>query len=185
MSNPPGNGIGHGERDGDGWLPDPPNVTLVDVLMRIEANRQDQNRLLQTLIENLGQRGGDGGNQCQGYDAFSRHDPPIFKVTKDPLDADHWIPHQLLDAAGAWWQGYLTQQERDHRVDWAEFKAAFRTHHIPTGLMELKADEFYNLKQGNKSVMEYTNAFNYLSQYAHDEVCSDPKKQNHYLRGYL
>ncbi|WVZ96997.1 hypothetical protein U9M48_042568 [Paspalum notatum var. saurae] len=49
--------------------------------------------------------------------------------------------------------------------------------------MDLKADEFRNLKQGNKSVMEYTHAFNYLSQYALDEVSSDPKKQNHYLRG--
>ncbi|WVZ64248.1 hypothetical protein U9M48_013800 [Paspalum notatum var. saurae] len=187
MSNPPGNGSGHGERDGDGRLPGPPNVTLVDV-----------------LIENLGQRGGDGGNQRRGYDAFHRLDPPIFKVTKDPLDVDHWIriieqkfglmecddyekvtlaAHQLDDAAGAWWQGYLTQQERDHRVDWAEFKAAFRAHHFPAGLMELKADEFRNLKQGNKSIIEYTSAFNYLSQYALYEVSSDPKKQNCYLRG--
>ncbi|WVZ63179.1 hypothetical protein U9M48_012833 [Paspalum notatum var. saurae] len=167
-------------------------------------NRQDQNRLLQTLIENLGQRGGDGGHQRRGYDAFSRLDPPIFKVTKDPLDVDHWIriieqkfgliecddydkvtfaAHQLHDAAGAWWQGYLTQQERSHRVNWAEFKAAFRAHHIPASLMELKANEFHNLKQGNKSVMEYTNAFNYLSQYALDEVSSDPKKRDRYFRG--
>ncbi|WVZ90355.1 LOW QUALITY PROTEIN: hypothetical protein U9M48_036664, partial [Paspalum notatum var. saurae] len=201
MSNPPGNGSGHGEHDGDERLPDPPNVTLVDVLMRAETNRQDQNRLLQTLIENLGHRGGDGGHQRRGYDSFSRLDPPIFKVTKDPLDADHWIriieqkfglmecddyekvtlaAHQLYDAAGAWWQGYLTQQEQGHRVNWAEFKAAFQAHHIPAGLMELKADEFRNL---NKSVIEYTNAFNYLSQYALDEVSSDPKKKNRYLRG--
>ncbi|WVZ96996.1 hypothetical protein U9M48_042567 [Paspalum notatum var. saurae] len=146
MSNPPGNGSGHGEHDGDGRLPDPTNVTLVDVLMRAETNRQDQKRLLQTLIDNLGKRGGDGGHQRHGYDAFSRLDPPIFKVTKDPLDVDHWIriieqkfglmeyddyekvtlvAHQLHDVAGAWWQGYLTQQELGHRVDWAEFKAAF------------------------------------------------------------
>ena len=141
-------------------------------------------------------------NQRPGYDAFSHHDPPIFKVTKDPLDVDHWIyiieqkfgliecddydkvnfaAHQLHDAAGAWWQGYLTQQEHGHRVDWAEFKAAFRAHHILAGLMELKANEFRNLKQGNKSVMEYTNAFNYLSQYALDEVSSDPKKRDRYF----
>ncbi|WVZ52307.1 LOW QUALITY PROTEIN: hypothetical protein U9M48_003380 [Paspalum notatum var. saurae] len=44
--------------------------------------------------------------------------------------------------------------------------------------MELKADEFRNLK----TILEYTNAFNYLSQYALDEVSFDPKKQNHYFR---
>ena len=57
-------------------------------------------------------------------------DPPIFRGSKEPLDADFWLhtieekfsliqcndqekinyaAHQLRDAAGTWWHGYKAQ----------------------------------------------------------------------------
>ena len=117
--------------------------------------------------------------------------PPVFKRAEDPLDADHWLrtieqklallrcedhekalfaAHQLQGPAGAWWSGFLAMHPADHRMSWAEFREAFRSFHIPSGLMEAKRREFEDLKQGGRAVMEYVQVFNHLAQYATEEV---------------
>ena len=47
----------------------------------------------------------------------------------------------------------------------------------------MKVEEFLNLKQENKSVMEYANIFNHLAQYAAHHVDTDEKKQDCFKRG--
>jgi hypothetical protein len=130
--------------------------------------------------------------------------PPIFRGSDEPLDADYWIStiedklglfentddekvtfvaHQLQDAARVWWRGYKAQVAAGHRISWDEFHKAFRDHHIPKSVLKLKRDEFHKLKQGNKSVQEYTITFNSLSQYAPNDVDEDEKKQDCYMEG--
>jgi hypothetical protein len=70
-----------------------------------------------------------------------------------------------------------------HHITWDEFHKAFCDHHIPKSVLKLKRDEFRKLKQGNKSVQEYTNAFNYLSQYDPHDVDDDENKQDCYMEG--
>jgi hypothetical protein len=53
-------------------------------------------------------------------------------------------------------------QPVDHVVTWDEFKAAFRRHHIPTGIMDSKLNEFLALTQGTRTVLQYAQAFNDL-----------------------
>ena len=93
------------------------------------------------------------------------------------------MAHQLRDAAGAWWHGYKAQVGEGHQVTWAEFREAFRAYHIPKSVLNIKRDEFRKSRQGNKSVMEYVNAFNYLAQYALEDVNTDEKKQDHFMNG--
>jgi len=102
--------------------------------------------------------------------------PPIFHGSKEPLDADFWlraieqkfgliqcndqekvtyVAHQLCDAAGAWWHGYMAQIGEGRQESWAEFREAFRAYHILKSIINIKRDEFRRLCQGNKSVMEY------------------------------
>ena len=69
------------------------------------------------------------------------------------------------------------------RFTWAEFKNAFRAHHIPAGVIRRKLTEFLALKQGNNSVMQYAQAFNTLSQYAGYHVDTDEKKQACFRQG--
>jgi hypothetical protein len=130
--------------------------------------------------------------------------PPIFRGSDEPLDADYWIStiedklglfentdeekvtftaHQLQDAAGVWWRGYKAQVAVEHRITWDEFRKAFRDHHIPKSVLKLKRDEFRKLKQGNKLVQEYNNSFNYLTQYPPHDVDDDEKKQDCYMEG--
>jgi hypothetical protein len=47
----------------------------------------------------------------------------------------------------------------------------------------MKQEEFMKLKQGGDTVMQYLNKFNHLSQYAIDQVNTDLKKRNCFMRG--
>jgi hypothetical protein len=61
-------------------------------------------------------------------------------------------------------------------VPWAEFHDAFRAHYIPASVMRKKHQEFMDLKQGGRSVHDYSKQFNHLAQYASDQVDTDEKK---------
>jgi hypothetical protein len=52
------------------------------------------------------------------------------------------------------------------------FRAAFRAHHVPQGVIKLKK-EFQDLKQGSMSVNEYVTKFTQLSRYAPHKVDTD------------
>jgi hypothetical protein len=68
-------------------------------------------------------------------------------------------------------------------VTWREFRENFRAYHIPEGIIELKAEEFWNLTQGSLSVAEYRDRFAQLSRYAPHEVANDNDKQCRFLKG--
>ena len=69
----------------------------------------------------------------------------------------------LQGPAGAWYATFLAMQPIEHQVTWTELRQAFRAHYIPASLMKLKLREFLALKQSDKSVMEYMQAFNHLA----------------------
>jgi hypothetical protein len=68
-------------------------------------------------------------------------------------------------------------------INWPEFRAAFRTHHVPQGVIKVKKKELQDLKQGSMSVNEYVTKFTQLSYYAPHEVNTDEKKQECFLNG--
>jgi hypothetical protein len=74
-------------------------------------------------------------------------------------------------------------QPVDHMVEWGEFKATFRGHHIPTGIMDRKLIEFLALTQGSCTMLQYAQALNDLCQYAGYHADTDEKKRNRFRRG--
>jgi hypothetical protein len=74
-------------------------------------------------------------------------------------------------------------QPDGHVVEWREFKAAFRGHHIPAGIMDRKLNEFLALTQGNRTVLQYAQAFNDLCQYVEYHADTDEKKRDRFRRG--
>jgi hypothetical protein len=62
---------------------------------------------------------------------------------------------QLRGPARTCWDHFLAMQPADHVVTWDEFKAAFRGHHIPVGIMDRKFNEFLALTQGTRMVLQY------------------------------
>ena len=77
---------------GDNNLPPPPppvHPALLEILRRSEESRQAQNHIMQALVQNMGGQG--HGGQRQGYSAFMATGPPIFRGSKEPLDANFWL----------------------------------------------------------------------------------------------
>jgi hypothetical protein len=91
--------------------------------------------------------------------------------------------HQLSGPAANWWDAYVEAHEESESINWPEFRAAFRAHHVPQGVIKLKKMEFQDLKQGSMSVNEYVNKFTQLSHYALHEVDTDENKQDCFLNG--
>jgi hypothetical protein len=89
----------------------------------------------------------------------------------------------LRGPASTWWGNFVAVQPAGHQITWDEFKLAFREHYVPEGVLHLKQEEFMKLKQGGDTVNQYLNKFNHLSQYAIDQVNTDLKKKNCFMRG--
>ena len=77
-----------------------------------------------------------------------------------------YASHQLQGPTSIWWTHYFSALPARTNVTWEQFKTTFRGHHIPPGLMRMKAAEFMKLTQGIKTLIEYMHAFNNLSRYA-------------------
>jgi len=130
--------------------------------------------------------------------------PPTFDNSEDPLEVDDWLreinkkldiihargrdrvllaAHQLIGTAGDSWDNYSNASENPENITWEEFQEAFREYHIPEGIMEMKAEEFRNLKQGAMTVVQYIWKFMKLSRYAMDDIDTDKKKQDRFRKG--
>jgi hypothetical protein len=80
-----------------------------------------------------------------------------------------------------WLANYTATRPTDYHVAWAEFRDAFRAHYIPAGVMMKKRQEFMDLKQGGRSVNDYSKQFNHLAQYVLDQVDTDDKKKDRFM----
>jgi hypothetical protein len=155
-------------------------------------------------MQQQGERVYPQGPRETSYMDFSETRPPSFVKEEDPLEADEWIhvveqkfgllrctetqkplfaAQQLRGPASTWWGNYVAVQPTGHRITWDEFKLAFREHYIPEGVLHMKQEEFMKLKQGGDTFAQYLNKFNHLSQYAIDQVNTDLKKRNCFMRG--
>jgi hypothetical protein len=167
---------------------------LLNLLVQAQQNQQHQ------------QSRGHDEPQVATYQDFLSTQPPLFSKAEEPLDADAWLriieskftlltipcadsnkahfaAQQLHGAARIWWDSYCAMQTDGHVISWEEFRKAFRAHHIPEGLMERKLNEFLALTQGNRTVLQYAQAFNHLCQYAGYHADNDAKKQDRFRRG--
>jgi hypothetical protein len=155
-------------------------------------------------MQQQGERAYPQGPRETSYLDFSETRPPLFVKAEDPLEAYEWIrvieqkfgllrcmetqkplfvAQQLHGPASTLWGNYVAVQPAGHQITWDEFKLAFREHYIPEGVLHMKQEEFMKLKQGGDTVTQYLNKFNHLSQYAIDQVNTDPKKRNCFMRG--
>jgi hypothetical protein len=91
--------------------------------------------------------------------------------------------HQLIGPATNWWDPYMEDHEEPNNINWNEFKAVFRSHHVPQGIMKPKKKEFQDLKHGSMTVSEYVTCFTQLSHYAPNDVDTEEKKQDCFLNG--
>jgi hypothetical protein len=71
---------------------------------------------------------------------------------------------QLQGTSQTWWESYqVARPNNAPPVTWNEFVRDFRARHIPEGVIELKQEEFRNLRMGQMSVSEYHDKFTQLA----------------------
>jgi hypothetical protein len=191
---------------GNGNPPPPP--CLAQAITSILESHDEQTKLLRQLVANSN-RGGNGARNAlapapTNYSDFVTTHPPLFSEAGEPLEADHWLrvmeskfgllrctevqktlfaAQQLRGDARAWWANYTATRPADYQVLWAEFRNAFRAYYIPAGVMRKKRQEFMDLKQGGRSVHDYSKQFNHLAQYAPDQVDTNEKKKDRFMIG--
>jgi hypothetical protein len=131
--------------------------------------------------------------------------PLTFSKAEDPLEAEAWIKAieakfsafvmpcfeenkanftalQLRGEALMWWDHFRTIPQ-GRVVTWTDFKKAFKSHHIPKGLMDKKMRELLALRQGSDTVYRYAQKFNSLCQYGGHHVDTDAKKMERFCDG--
>jgi hypothetical protein len=137
----------------------PPPPPLPPTLQELMAQ---QNEILRQLAQRQPppQHYGGGDHQrhpaAATYQEFLSTQPPLFTRAEDPLDADVWL--RVVESKFPLLHGVCSEvtkvrfatQPDDREVEWREFKAAFRGHHIPVGIMDRKLNEFLALTQGNR-----------------------------------
>ncbi|GAU10189.1 hypothetical protein TSUD_420170, partial [Trifolium subterraneum] len=121
---------------------------------------------------------------------FCRMNPPEFVGEYVPSVAREWIQRMsgILDSMGCtelekvtfatrflrgaacnWWEGvraYMTASQME--MTWVNFRRLFVDHYIPESYRMSMERELIELKQGSKSVAEYTAKFNELVRYVAD-----------------
>jgi hypothetical protein len=128
---------------------------------------------------------------------------PTFSHVVEPMDVDDWLKsiekklqvvqynnceraplasHQLFGPTADWWDAYVEAHEEPESINWMKFRAPFRAHHVPQGVIKLKK-EFQDLKQGSMSMNKFVTKFTQLSLYAQNDVGTDEKKQDYFLNG--
>jgi hypothetical protein len=89
--------------------------------------------------------------------------PPTFSHAVELMDADDWLKsivkklqvvrcnnrervllasYQLFGPVANWWDAYVEAHEELESIKWMKFRAGFRAHHVPQGVIKLKKTKF-------------------------------------------
>jgi hypothetical protein len=169
-----------------------------------QANLATLHHLTQ-IATTTNNNGGSGDEEPRTkFRDFQNSNPPTFTKSTEPLDADDWLStieskleyagvgenekvlyatHFLAGAAGAWWENVHAMQPEGQVMTWEAFKSKFRKAHIPSGLIKIMRNKFFNLKQGGMSVTEYLKKFTTWGRYAPNDIDTDEKKRERFLNG--
>ena len=134
-------------------------------------------------IAQAGVSGSQGGPS--NLQRFRAHHPPTFTGGGDPMVADHWFmlienvlevmeitsdmtrirlaAFQLEGEAQVWWRWARTSIDLED-MTWAEFQELFMGKYFPETARHAKAQEFLELKEGVRTVMDYVARFTELAR---------------------
>ena len=131
-------GANHGVASSSGNIDDedpPPPSSTAEIMLEAERNRRDQTRLLERIEQNTS-RQQDSGVTIQDFILLN---PPVFRCSSEPLDADDWLrslkrklqtahvapgdhvlfaAYFLEGAALQWWENFVAMQPVGHVVTW-------------------------------------------------------------------
>ncbi|KAL4329894.1 hypothetical protein AHAS_Ahas13G0345700 [Arachis hypogaea] len=119
---------------------------------------------------------------------FLKINPPTFRGTTNPTEADNWsqameqalqpqqVPeeqcveftsYQLMGEAQFWWQEIRRLLQQDNAaIPWDAFQSEFYKKYFPNSVRMAKELELLQLKQGPMSIVKYTSKFKELCRFS-------------------
>ncbi|XP_073018003.1 uncharacterized protein [Primulina eburnea] len=92
--------------------------------------------------------------------------------------------YQLKDRAQLWWEATEeAMKDSGESITWDAFRAHFTQEYAPPSYYAAKEEEFNQLVQGNKSVVEYASQFSALLPYVPHVARNDQAKLSRFLHG--
>ncbi|XP_075494111.1 uncharacterized protein LOC142531744 [Primulina tabacum] len=93
--------------------------------------------------------------------------------------------YQLKDRAQLWWEATEeAMKDSSEIITWDAFRAHFTQEYAPLSYYAAKEEEFNQLVQGNKSVVEYVSQFSALLPYVPHVARNDQAKLPRFLHGF-
>src|SRR6187399_2245748 len=193
--------------------PPPPPEAWRAIMQTTAQNTQLMMQMMQQMQAMQANQANQGipmnqGNFFQQHHAtlnqFLANNPKAFSYCVDPLDSEDWLTDikkhfecsnvkeddyvkfaafQLKDQAADWWQQYKDSRP-GQVISWENFCKDFRSHHIPTSVIEGMCEQFRNLKQGSMTVYQYNVKFQNLAHYAKQDI-PNAKSKIYQFRGGL
>src|SRR6187399_568576 len=191
--------------------PPPPSEAWRATMQTTAQNTQMLMQMMQQMQANQANQGvpGNQGNffnqqHHATLNQFLANNPKAFSYYVDPVDVEDWLTDikkhfecsnvkeddyvkfaafQLKDQAADWWQQYKDSRP-GQVISWENFCKDFRSHHIPTSVIEGMREQFRNLKQGSMTVYQYNVKFQNLARYAKQDI-PDTKSKIYQFRGGL
>jgi hypothetical protein len=145
-----------GETNNQDANPPPPHPPTLDQVLAMQA------QILQTMQQTMVNLQAPPSQRDRLGD-FKRTKPPTFSHVVEPMDSYDWLmsvekklqvvqcnnhenvmlaSHQLSGPTTNWWDAYMEAHKEPESINWREFRAAFRVHHVPQGVIKLKKKEF-------------------------------------------
>ena len=81
----------------------------------------------------------------------------------------------LEDESQIWWDWVKVSRDSE-TVTWEEFREIFMDKFFPASARHAKVREFFELKQGSMTVLEYVAKFTELARFGDDYVATDMAK---------
>jgi hypothetical protein len=137
-----------------------------------------------------------------------RFTPPIFSDSMDPIEAENWVKemerifklirtsiteedkvslatYMLKGESVHWWTTVLDRYDGNKVIEWTEFRELFLAKYFPNHVRYQLERDFLNLKQDDKSVLQYEQEFNRLSRYASALVRDESAKTRRFIEGLM
>ncbi|PKA59369.1 hypothetical protein AXF42_Ash001463 [Apostasia shenzhenica] len=145
-----------------------------------------------------------GNNKECTLEKFKKLDPPYFKGTGDPDEAEDWInklekifaamkcgdedrirfPTFMFEGqVEYWWKSIQPRLLERASLSWAKFVEVFFEKYFSDVVRDRKVLEFIKLEQGDLSVDQYEARFIELSRFAPELVVNDLNKAKKFKRG--
>ncbi|XP_070029723.1 uncharacterized protein [Nicotiana sylvestris] len=127
-----------------------------------------------------------GSNSTEDPQNFKDQMYRVLRVMHASItEAVELASFRVRDVVVLWYEAW--ERSRGPNVppaEWEDFSEDFLAHYLPREVREARLDQFFNLKQRDMSVRDYSHKFNSLARYAPDIVYTMRARVHHYVDGF-